>query len=391
MAAETAKQFEALERQAQTLMAAFVAAGYEAVAPAMIQPATVFLDVVGEALRARTYVFTDPDGNELCLRPDLTVPTCRLHLERQGAHEAQGRYCYNGPAFRFQPAGADATHPREFRQAGIENFGDINREESDAETVATILAALRDTGLERTKLRLGDFGLFSAILDAAGLSERLRGRITRQFRRPDTFRAELQKLAREPHSFARNIPEALQTALKRGNGSAEKVVALYLDEQKIDPTGMRSISEIAATLTDRVADAATPPLRPQIAELIERYAGLSAPLSSATKAIRDMAQKSGLDISASVDAFERRLSCLAKSGIASKDAEFSSSVGRSFQYYTGFTFELTTQQLGDKSPIAGGGRYDGLMRAIGATQDIPAVGAAIHTERLLAAVAEGRS
>ncbi len=82
MVAETAKKFEALEAQAQKIMSVFIKTGHEAVAPAIIQPASVFLDVIGETLRARTYVFTDPDGEELCLRPDLTVPTCRLHLER---------------------------------------------------------------------------------------------------------------------------------------------------------------------------------------------------------------------------------------------------------------------------------------------------------------------
>ena len=82
MTAETARKFEALEAQAQALMGVFIKGGYEAVAPAMIQPAGVYLDVIGEALRARTYVFTDPDGDELCLRPDLTVPACRLSLER---------------------------------------------------------------------------------------------------------------------------------------------------------------------------------------------------------------------------------------------------------------------------------------------------------------------
>ena len=114
------QNFEALEAQARTLLAVFIAAGHEAVAPPTIQPAGVFLDVLGEALRGRTYVFTDLNGEELCLRPDLTVPTCRLYLERYPAADVDAHYCYNGPAFRYQPAGADATHPREFRQAGVE-------------------------------------------------------------------------------------------------------------------------------------------------------------------------------------------------------------------------------------------------------------------------------
>ena len=54
MTAETARDFEALERQAALIMSTFIEAGCEAVAPAIIQPADVFLDVVGEDLRART-------------------------------------------------------------------------------------------------------------------------------------------------------------------------------------------------------------------------------------------------------------------------------------------------------------------------------------------------
>ena len=73
--AATTVDNDALDAEAGRLMAAFVAAGYERIAPDIIQPAGLFLDVIGESLRGRTYVFTDPDGQELCLRPDLTVPT----------------------------------------------------------------------------------------------------------------------------------------------------------------------------------------------------------------------------------------------------------------------------------------------------------------------------
>ena len=164
MTAETARKFEALEAQAQKIMSVFIKAGHEAVAPATIQPAGIFLDVIGETLRARTYVFTDPDGDELCLRPDLTVPTCRLHLERHPEANRAASYCYNGAAFRFQPQGVGSAHPREFRQAGIEAFGAADREKAEAETVALLIAALRAAGLTTFKLRIGDLGLFRAVL-----------------------------------------------------------------------------------------------------------------------------------------------------------------------------------------------------------------------------------
>ena len=60
MVAETAKKFEALEAQAHKIMSVFIKAGHEAVAPAIIQPAGVFLDVIGETMglaREDAYMF----------------------------------------------------------------------------------------------------------------------------------------------------------------------------------------------------------------------------------------------------------------------------------------------------------------------------------------------
>ena len=143
MAAESAARFEALEDQAEGIIAVFARAGYERVAPSIIQPADIFLDRVGEAIRSRTYIFTDPDGQELCLRPDLTIPTCRIYLERNPRANREARYAYNGPAFRFQRGKPDALRPREFRQAGIECFGVADREQAEAECLSLTLEAVR--------------------------------------------------------------------------------------------------------------------------------------------------------------------------------------------------------------------------------------------------------
>jgi ATP phosphoribosyltransferase regulatory subunit len=384
MAAETARQFEALERQAQTLMSAFVAAGYEAVAPAIIQPAGVFLDVVGEALRARTYVFNDPDGHELCLRPDLTVPTCRLFLERGAKTGTTAKYCYNGAAFRFQPASASATHPREFRQAGIENFGNVHRAEADAETVRIIVSALKAAGLKNAVLRFGDLGLMQAILEASGLPEGQIRRLWRAFRRPGTFRDELDRLSRG-EAATTTLPAELRLLIKGTPGEAERSLAQYLEAQAIEAVGARALSEIIDTLKSRQNDAAAPPLKPAIADLLNRYANLAIPLRDAKDQLASLSRAAGLDISRALDTFAERLRLLTMAGVDVSMARYSTAIGRSLEYYTGFVFDLVLPELGTDSPIAAGGRYDGLMKAIGAGGDIPAVGAAIHTERLLAA------
>jgi len=55
---------------------------------------------------------------------------------------------------------------------------------------------------------------------------------------------------------------------------------------------------------------------------------------------------------------------------------------RGLDYYTRTTFEVQTRELGAQSAIAGGGRYDNLMRDFGGP-DTPAIGFAIGEERVV--------
>lgn len=390
MAAETAREFDALEAQARELSAVFVATGYEAVSPAVIQPAGVFLDTIGEGLRARTYVFTDPEGEELCLRPDLTVPTCRLHLERHAGGQTPAKYCYNGLAFRFQPMGADTAHPREFHQAGIEAFGAIDRETAEAETLATVAEGLRATGLSDWRLRIGDLGLFRAVLTAADMPLRWRERLSSRFWRPSAFRRELARLASDPGARSGGPVRALMDIDPEAPEEAERIVAAHLEKAGIDMIGARSLAEVTEGLLAAAEDAKSEPLDLVTVRLIESYIAVEAPARSAGARVAALAREQGLDISDAIGAFERRLRLLGESGVDTASARFSAEFGRGLAYYTGFVFEVVTSSLGPESPIAGGGRYDTLMRLVGAPEDVPAVGAAVHTERLLTATSGRR-
>lgn len=54
---------------------------------------------------------------------------------------------------------------------------------------------------------------------------------------------------------------------------------------------------------------------------------------------------------------------------------------RGLDYYSRATFEIQTGSLGAQSAVAGGGRYDGLVKALGGP-DIPATGFAVGFDRL---------
>lgn len=397
MPAETARQFEALERQAALLMGVFTRAGHEAVAPAIIQPAGVFLDCIGEALRARTYVFSDPNGAELCLRPDLTVPTCRLHLERDPSGVMPARYCYNGAAFRYQPKDADQTHPREFRQAGIEAFGSPDPIAAEADTLALMVEAVTAAGLDRhpLQLRFGDLKIVRTLIDAVAMPKRWRQRLKAQFWRPQAFRAELKLLTADPGIRSRALPKVLVEALEAALPTEiEDIIQAHLERDGKDQFGTRSLAEIANNARTIVADARATPLDPAIAALIDSYLAVEGPADGIVERIRTLVGKAGLDerlgIAATLDEFDRRLEVLKARGLDTNSAIFSGEFGRSLEYYSGFVFEIGAPGLPKSSPLVGGGRYDGLMEMAGSPSHVPAVGAAIHTERLLASI-EGRS
>ena len=58
---------------------------------------------------------------------------------------------------------------------------------------------------------------------------------------------------------------------------------------------------------------------------------------------------------------------------------------RGFDYYTRTVFEITSQALGSQSAVCGGGRYDGLVSALGGPPT-PAVGFGLGLERFLMVV-----
>ncbi len=62
---------------------------------------------------------------------------------------------------------------------------------------------------------------------------------------------------------------------------------------------------------------------------------------------------------------------------------------RGLDYYTRTAFEVVSFQLGSQNAVAGGGRYDNLFQEIGG-REIPGIGFAIGTERLISLLPQGK-
>lgn len=378
--AKTESERRVRETGAASIRAVFERAGFAYAEPPLLQPADVFLDRSGEDIRRRLYVFTDPGGQELCLRPDLTIPTCRLYLEAGAAGEA--RYCYSGAVFRFEPKGSGK--PTEVVQTGAEYFGAKDAEAADAEMLALAAEAVKAAGLGTFDIEMGDLALFDALVDALDIPGGWRTRLKRHFWRPAYFKELVTRLAAGDEGERGNERAGLLAALSAlEEKSAKSVIADVLDLAKIAPVGGRSIAEIAERFLERAADANAEPLSKETAGLIDAFLALKLAPKDVAPRIRDLTKAAGISIEPQLAALERRFDLIAKKGVDLSRARFETGFGRTLEYYTGFVFELRAAGKGAEGAVAGGGRYDGLLRSLGAPARIPAVGCAITLERLI--------
>jgi ATP phosphoribosyltransferase regulatory subunit len=104
-----------------------------------------------------------------------------------------------------------------------------------------------------------------------------------------------------------------------------------------------------------------------------------------------IARGAGLDIDSALATVAGRFDLLEQQGVDLSNATFATEFGRKLEYYSGLVFQIEAPGMDETEPVAGGGRYDNLLTALGAPRPVPAVGTAIHTERLLAAVGRASS
>jgi len=373
-----AARIAALDAQAAGILGVFAGHRYARTDSSVLQPAEIFLDRAGEEIRRRTFVMTDPAGQELCLRPDLTIPTCRAHLQAKGAYPA--RLCYNGLVFRHQPA--EPERPTQFYQAGVELLGVEDRAAAETEILTLTVEALRAAGLDGFEVKVGDLGLFNAFVDALDIPPQWRGRLKRHFWRTGYFEALLERLSRGAASDAQRLLAHLGTL---NEGEARPAFEGLMDLLGGRPQGARTREEIVDRLIEQAADASALRLDPAIAASIGKLLAITGDAKSAIAEIAALAKAAGVSLKAPLDAMTKRLDTLKTLGIGDSRVRFAARFGRNMEYYTGFVFELWSRDSEGPVQIAGGGRYDTLLEQLGAGRAVPAVGFVIRTERVLAA------
>lgn len=355
----------------EAILAHFRRRGFARREPKLLQPAGVFLDRSGEDFRGRLYLTSDASGAELCLRPEYTIPVCLDYLASPQAGQPAA-FAYGGAAFR-----AGAPDGGEFLQAGVESFGRDDGEAADAEILAVALEAAQQAGAADLRVRIGDAGLVAAFLDGLGLPPLWRRRLAAGHARGQA----LAEIFAPPRRNGGGEHAGMLAALaKVGPDDARRLVEDLLSIAGVTAVGGRGPSEIAERFLEQAELAEGAGVSAEKRALVESFFAIDDSPDAASAMLRRLAGDAGLDLGAALDSFDTRSGFIAARGLALDDMRFSASFARHLNYYTGFVFEA--RRPGSEAAVIGGGRYDRLLKTLGASEDIPAVGAAIWVDRL---------
>lgn len=359
----------ALDAARQAASAVFAGALYAPVEPPIVTPAEIFLERLGERFRRLTSFFGDGSGEEKCLRPEITIPVCRMALAAGYDGAAHLKLRYAGPVFRLADEGAGPL--TESAQVGAEFLGGRDAAAAEAEILVLTLSALAACGVDRPRVVLGDAGAFGDLLRGLALEPRQQAHLARLFEAHGSALADhLPPEGARPDLIPLDGDLALADTLAR------------LESEALVVTGGRTPEDIARRLADRAGRASAEAIPAAARAAIAGFFALRAPLGEAAPLLGEFFKGQGVASDA-----PRRLAALAAT-LASADAagdaiRFDAGVHAPLGYYTGLEFRIDDPA---GRAVAGGGRYDALLGELGGP-DVPAVGVALFLD----AIAEDRA
>lgn len=366
------------QSRAAHLHAHCVAAGFAPADVPLLQPVEPFLDLSGEDIRRRLFITADEQGEELCLRPEFTIPAALAYL-KGGIIGRKVEQVFLGPVFRHR-----AGESGEFTQLGLESIGRQDREAAEVDVFATALKAVAlGAPSQRLTTTIGDLALFSRLMDMLSLSPATIRRLTLALgegRLPALLDAEQNGTTKKSTSRGLERYAGVLEALKGADpAEAKAFVKDLLSIAGIAATGGRSTADIAARFLEQ-AQAESQGLGAEAAGILRRFLAITGEPDDVVTALRALAREEGLDLAEAIDRFELRISLMEARGIDLATITASAGFARNLNYYSGFVFDLRGS-ANPALPMAAGGRYDALFARLGHSH-VPAMGAAIWLARL---------
>ena len=310
----------------------------------------------GESFRKFIFSFTDQGGNELCLRPDLTIVSCLRYLENN--LKGKEKIFYNGQAYRKSENKKDSIVRN---QVGFEIIGSRNEKNDDKEIINTSLKSLKNFNYLSGEITIGNVEIFNLLISKLDIPKRWKLRLSRHFWREDYFNDLLKRL--ETNSDV--DPTIVEIDKKR-------YFRMLKDDQSTIIAN-RTINEILSRFDKKIKDPRRPSKGRNISKIIKEFLKIKCPINNAAKVLNKFFKKYKINL-----LVDQRYFPISKNKINKLNVTFSAAFGRQLEYYTGMVFKIDIKSKSKKINIINGGRYDNLIADLGSSKIIPAVGAAIN-------------
>jgi ATP phosphoribosyltransferase regulatory subunit len=342
------------KKLSEQIIKTFKSNGFVLSEPDVLLDSEYIIQRSGENFRRSILAFENEDGKVMCLRPDLTVASCIKFLEKK----SKSQIYYSGQAYRrINKKGSDLVND----QLGIEILGSKNQLQDDFKVIKTILNSAKNIKSKKIQIKIGDIGLYKKLINSLDMPERWKLRLIRHFWRPKYFEELLKRLEKNSDIDSVTFDTDRKRFYEMKKMEQEKVIA------------GRSISEILKRFDKKIKDPRSFNEGKKIVKIIRSFLKIKCQLSKLDKKLLDFAKKNNLKKS-----IFKEFKSIQNLKKLNQEIKFITNFGRDIEYYTGIVFEI----ISGTKEIARGGRYDDLLKSLGAKKNIPAVGAAINLNNI---------
>jgi len=340
------------KKLSENILKAVKSRGYKYIELEAVIDADQIIQRSGENFRQYMFSFQDHNGNEMCLRPDLTIASCLRYLKNKT--KIKEKIFYSGQAFRKVK---DQKGKIIRNQIGYEIIGSKNIKQDDYEIIQTSLKTIQKIKKAKLKIKVGNIKLFNLLLDQLKLPKRWKLRLSRHFWREKYFESLLKR-------FETNLDiDPLGVAIDK-----KRYKKMKLENQNQMVAG-RKVSEILNRFNNKIKDPRKFAEGKKTSSIIKEYLKISCPINNARKKLYNFFSKHKIKIDLKDEFFP------IKNKLGKNKIIFSTNFGRELEYYTGMVFNIQDQS---NTNLIQGGRYDNLLSNLGSKRKIPAVGAAIN-------------
>lgn len=283
----------------------------------VLEPLELYIEKSGEEIVGQLFNFEDRGGRAVALRPEMTPSLARLIAAKANSLKRPVKWFNIGEHYRYERP--QKGRLRAFYQFNADIFGEPGPA-ADAELICLLIQTLQSFGFTDSdfKVRLSDRDVWSLLLTSEGLDEAASAEVL----------GIVDKLERTERSK-----------------TLERLAATFGDAAE------SFLEKVECVISIRDFDA-----------LAEFLKGL--PLEGERKS----------EAEKRIDDWKHLMGSIEAAGLG-EYLQIDPGIVRGLAYYTGFVFEAF-EASGEGRALAGGGRYDGLVKKLGGPE-MPAVGFAM--------------